>query len=288
MWQVIAEENMHCNECHHRISADAICLSQLPTQLTNGLRRRRLRKVLYRLRGMPIERQGRPVLRQILDHWYTPKGETPEGILCGHCGSVLPTGTRSYVQKYFAWPYFRQAHENEKDTGNSDNSNGSGVAGAAGTAGARSARQAASAAWESLSSDLKGLFRTRGVGGSRGLRSDAMAKRLYRSIPEGIRNQGEAAIRKFLKEHHASHIKSVKNAPQWAKRPSNVVWERIKQNLARGSRNMTGAEVSAAKTTVRTVAIKATFRGVAKGGIFAALVEAPIAGVENALHWKPW
>lgn len=113
-----------------------------------------------------------------------------------------------------------------------------------------------------------------------------MAQRLFMSIPESIRNQGEAAVRKFLKDNQASHIKSVRNAPLWAKRPSNIVWEKAKQNVARGSRNMTGAEVTATRSAVRTAAIKATAKGVAKGGIFAALVEAPLAGVENALHWK--
>ena len=74
--------------------------------------------------------------------------------------------------------------------------------------------------------------------------------------------------------------------PGWARRPSNIVWENEKLNLSRGSRNMTAKEVAAVKSANRVSGISATTRGVAKGGAIAAVIEAPVAGVENFLHWK--
>ena len=157
----------------------------------------------------------------------------------------------------------------------------------AGVASGSAAKRAQAGAWNNLSAETQMQFRTRGLGRGIGPRSPAMARRFYETrVPASIRNQGEDAVRNFMKGKDASHIKPVSNKPAWAKRPSNIVLEDSYTNRARGSRNMTRADLNAVEKAGRRAGIRATFRGVAKGGIFAAALEAPIAGLENFFHWR--
>ena len=41
MWNVIAEEDMDCTECRHKIRAGSKCLSQMPGDMPDGFRRRK-------------------------------------------------------------------------------------------------------------------------------------------------------------------------------------------------------------------------------------------------------
>ena len=122
------------------------------------------------------------------------------------------------------------------------------------------------------------------------MRTDAMAQRLYESIPKGVRNLGENGVKDFMHGKHASHIKSVVNAPNKAKWPGNVTWESSSKNAARGSRNMTASEIadarSAARASAINVGLKSTLRSAARGAVIAAVIEAPISGLENFLHWR--
>ena len=132
---------------------------------------------------------------------------------------------------------------------------------------------------------------TGGLGRGLGLRSRVMARRLYeKEVPVGIRNMGEHAVRDFLKGRHFSHVKSVAKAPGAARAPSNVVLEDATANLSRGSRNMTSAQLAAAKSAGRASAIKVGAKAAAKGGVkaglFAAAVEAVVSVPENILHYK--
>ena len=137
---------------------------------------------------------------------------------------------------------------------------------------------------------MRKKFQTAGLGGARGVRTEAMAQRLYESLPKGVRNLGEEAVKEFMNGKHASHIKSVANAPGRAKWPSNVLWEKAGKNIARGSRNMKASEISGAKSAARgsaiNVGLKSTLRSIARGGAIASAIEAPIAGLENILHWR--
>ncbi len=183
MWQAIAEENMHCSECQHKIPTHAACLSQMPLQLPEGVRRKGHANFCVGCATCQSNGKADPCYVRYLDHWYTRKEKAPEDLPCGHCGTAIPKGMRTYTQRYFAWPYLRRQPEIASETDQADNSSSAGASGSAGFAGARSARQANAGAWQNLSSDLKRLFRTRGVGGSRGVRSETMAQRLFMSIP---------------------------------------------------------------------------------------------------------
>ncbi len=282
MWKVITEEDIRCRECSHRIAAKSACLSQLPQQLPEGVRRQSFENFcvtcsVCESKGKVVSCYGRR-----LDHWYTRQEVAPEGTHCLQCGSDLPEDTRTYMHDFYAWP------EIEAIPGNSqfEDVATAGEAGAAGVASARFASQVRAGAWHNLPPQMKWMFRIRGLGGKRGFRSEAMAQRLYETIPQTIRNQGPSAVRNFLKGRSASHIKSVANAPNLARQPGNIVWENVRTNVTRGSLNMTGAEIAKANSAVSKAAVRAAVKGAAKGGILTALVEAPIAGAENVLHWR--
>ena len=111
--------------------------------------------------------------------------------------------------------------------------------------------------WDDLTPGTRRLFQTRGLGRGLGTRTSTMARRIYGNcVPPIIRYMGEDAVRNYLKENHFSHKRSVANAPQRAKAPSNIVLENVRKNLARGRRNMTAAEVEAAKSAGLAWAIK--------------------------------
>ena len=145
--------------------------------------------------------------------------------------------------------------------------------------------------WDNLTPGTRRLFQTRGLGRGLGSRTPTMAQRLYeKSVPRVIRNTGENAVSDYLKGKQFSHKMSVANAPQRAKASSNIVLEKVRENVARGRRNMTSAEAAAAKRAGRASAskilAKSALKSGAKAGVIAAAIEAPIAGMENYLHWR--
>ena len=149
----------------------------------------------------------------------------------------------------------------------------------------------APATWHNLSRSTQMLFRTGGLGRGLGLRSPAMAQRLFETqVPAAVRSMGEHAVRDFLERKHFSHVRSVANAPSRAKAPSNVILENAKVNLSRGSRNMNNAARIVAKTANRDSAIKTGARVAAKNGAKAGLavaaLEAAVAIPENVLHYR--
>ena len=65
-------------------------------------------------------------------------------------------------------------------------------------------------------------------------------------IPSAVRNLGENAVLRFVDGKHASHIRSVFNAPDGMLEHANIVWEAAKKNLARGPADMTPMELAKA------------------------------------------
>ncbi|MCY3652497.1 MAG: hypothetical protein OXG89_05640 [bacterium] len=65
-------------------------------------------------------------------------------------------------------------------------------------------------------------------------------------IPAVVRNLGESAVLKFVEGKHAGHIKAVANAPEKMMEHANIVWERAKDNLARGAADMNTMELAKA------------------------------------------
>ena len=113
--------------------------------------------------------------------------------------------------------------------------------------------------------------------------------KLFELIPDGVK-LSEKHIVEFIKKHEVSHIKSIKNNPAKAGDVSNVVFEISSKNRARGSRNMSRAEVQSARfnNTITGIkcGLKTTVSTAAKGALFGALLELPITTVENILHVK--
>ena len=296
MWQVTVEEYMTCTECNHEISSGTECLSQMPPEMPENFRRSKYENFCISCTLCDQTRSGmaRRGLQPLEDCYvrhltisirHTPdQMKTKEPVPCAYCSQTIRKNTKTFVQKIYAWPEDDVESESEGRREHVSRVFSGASSGA-------SSFRSGSGRWHNLSPKTQDLFRMRGLGRGLGSRSPAMAQRLYeQSIPKSVRNAGDGAVREFLKGKDASHIRSVSNAPGQARQPSNIVWENAHTNRARLGRNMTTAEVTAAKSANRT----STFTSVAKsaagraarGGIFAVVTEAPIAGVENYLHWK--
>ena len=282
MWHVIAEEDLICNECRHDIPAGSECLSQMPVDMPEKFSRGKYQNFCISCPKCDLEKVELPCYARRLDHWYTVRKTTEESVRCGHCDRTIPEGTRTVAQKIYVWP----EAETKSGADGSPSPIGSAVAGAA-----DGAAKSRSGGWHNLGNVTKQKFKTAGLGRSRGIRSVSEAQHFYEtSIPRIVRNGGEGAVKEFLKGKQASHLKSVANAPNQAKAASNVIWENTNKNAARGGRNMSANELSAAKSALRSSAINATLKsalkGAARGGFIALATEAPVAGLENYLHWK--
>ena len=288
MWTVNAEEGMRCNECLHEIAEGSICLSQIPPVVPEGFHRRNYQNFCIACEGCnsnveELREDTPPCFALWLDHWYTSREQAPATVDCGYCGAAINRGTITVAQEFFDWPP-PEVDLNSERGGASASGSPAGVA-IAGTGIPRPA-----GGWENLSRATQRRFKVGGLGRDLGSRSEAMAQRLYDSVPKEVRNLGEEAVKRFLKGKDASHIRSVSNAPGRARQPGNVVWEKSSLNRARGGRNMIPTEVAKAKSAGRLSGLSTVGRSMAsnaaKGGAIAALTEAPVSGVENFLHWK--
>ena len=282
MWHVIAEEKMLCSECLHRIPPGSRCLSQMPVGMPDGFRRWKYEN--YCITCPKCEEKGyeQSCYVRRLSHWYIHKETTGQDVSCGHCRRIVPEGTRTVAQKFYAWV--------EEEVESASHGTGTQSAGPA-TGAATAASKPTIGGWENLSNATQRKFSTAGLRGSHGIRTPRMAQRFYeRSVPQPIRNAGERAILDFLKGRDASHIRSVRNSPHLAKAPSNTTWEAASKNRARGANNMTMADQKAARSANFSSAVnagmKAVLRGAVRGGAVAAAMEAPVAGLENLFHWR--
>ena len=281
MWQVVAEEDIHCTECHHRISSGTVCLSQMPSRMPENFRRRKYEN--FCIECVECDTGTRACYVRRLNHWYAREEKTISPVNCGHCSENIPDGTRTVVQRLYAWPDFEADSESKNGPAHYG---GAAVGMAVGTA-----VKPAPAGWHNLSSSTQRRFQSGGLGRGLGARSPTMAQRLYeREVPEAIRSMGEPAVKEFLKRKHFSHINSVANTPGRAKAPSNIVLEDAGTNLSRGSRNMTSAGREAARSASRASAIrtgtKTAIKGGAKAGLIAAATEAAVSIPENILHYR--
>ena len=283
MWHVIAEEDLTCTECRHDIRAGSECLSQMPVGMPDKFHRLGYENFCIECAECGRKAGQPPCYVRRLDHWYTYTTKTKEAVGCGYCREPIPKGTWTVAQKLYAWPDPELESKNTQlDSGSADTG-----ARAAGAASAGAAKRAHSGSWHNLSSKTRRLFQTRGLGRGLGSRSAVTAQQFYEtSIPGAIRRQGESTVLHFTGAKQASHKRSVSKMPSLAKSPSNIVWEDAKKNISRGSRNMTTAELAAINKSANRASVLATAKGAAKGGLIAAAIEAPVAGLENFFHWK--
>ena len=102
MWQVIAEEDIYCTECHHRISSGTVCLSQMPSRMPENFRRRKYEN--FCIECVKCDTGTRACYLRRLNHWYTREEKTTSPVNCGYCSETIPDGTRTVVQGIYAWP----------------------------------------------------------------------------------------------------------------------------------------------------------------------------------------
>ena len=298
MWQMIAEPGLRCAECRHNIQPGRLCLSELPEETPAGVSRSDFKNYCI---GCPeCWRQGKHAC--YVRHLDSGRsiGQTPRSLPCARCGRRIGTGEKAGVDIYYEWP--------EAIAETASNRSVTATLGTATTAAGVDTliRGVRPILFNSLSDSLQDKFRNAGLGGERGVRTLAEAQHFYHdSLPYPVRILGEPTISQYLDGKHASHIQSVRNAPHLAASNDNIIWENAHDNLVRGAEDMTGWEQLSAKThnaydTVQIVrqqgdtnafdASNIVFRdclsSAATTALYAGLLEAPVAAIENYIHYQ--
>lgn len=281
MWQMIAEPGLRCDECRHSIQPGRLCLSELPEEMPAGFSRGDFKNYCI---GCPqCWTQGKHAC--YVRHLDSGRniGKTPRSLPCARCGRRIGAGEKAGVDVYYEWP---EGTEERTLT----------AASLVGTATAAVGvdiliRGVPDGSFANLSDSLQSKFTAAGLGGERGIRTAAEAQSFYQeSVPYSIRNLGEDAIRRFLDGKDASHIQSAHNAPHLAASNDNILWESSGLNRARGAADMTGSEQLRAGASNVFDASQVIFRdcleSAATTALFATLLEAPVAAIENYIHYQ--
>lgn len=283
MWPMIAEPGLRCAECRHHIQPGRLCLSELPEETPSGVSRRDFQNYCI---GCPeCWRQGKHACYVRYLEAGGSTGKTPRSLPCARCGRRIGAGEKAGVDRYYEWP------EAVDET--------AGGQAAAAVIGAATAvagvdtliRGVPNGSFSNLSDGLQQKLVNAGLGGERGVRTLAEAQGFYQdSIPYPIRNLGEGATRQFLDGKDASHIQSAQNAPHLADHSGNLLWENSGLNRARGTENMTGREQWQANASnafdASTIVFRECLQTGAMAAFYAALLESPVAAVENYYHYQ--
>ncbi len=287
MWQMIAEPGLRCSECRHVIQPGRLCLSELPEETPRGVFRGDFANYCV---GCPeCWRRGRRACYVRRLESGNDVGKLPRALPCARCARRMPAGDKAGMQTYYDWPEAAQ----ETRTRTSSGGGRSATASTLGTAvGADTLiRGVPSASFEELGNGLQRKFAGAGLGGERGYRALTEAQAFYQdSAPYPVRNLGGDAVQRYLEGKDASHIQSWENAPSLARNSGNILWERSDLNRARGSENMTGWEELGARSTNAFDASAVVFREcletAAMTALYGALLEAPVAALENIIHHR--
>ena len=283
MWQMIAEPGLRCSECRHNIQPGRLCLSELPEETPAGVSRSDFRNYCI---GCPqCWAQGKHACYVRHLDFGGSVGKTPRSLPCARCGRRIGAGEKAGVDVYYEWP---EGTESGLTGGRL-----SAVVGAAAAAAGVDAliRGVPNGSFANLSDSLQSKFASAGLGGERGVRSVTEAQSFYHdSVPYSVRNLGEDAVRRFLDGKDASHIQSAHNAPHLAASNDNIIWESSGLNRPRGTVDMTGAEQLRAGATnafdAMQVVLRDCIESAAMAGLFAGLLEAPVAAIENYIHYQ--
>ncbi len=280
---MIAEPGLRCSECRHTIQPGRLCLSELPEETPPGVSRGDFRNYCI---GCPqCWAQGKYAC--YVRHLNSGKsvGKTPRSLPCARCGRRIGAGDKAGVDIYYEWP--------EGTEGGLTGGRLSSVVGVATAAAGVDTliRGVPDGSFANLSDSLQSKFVSAGLGGERGTRSVAEAQNFYHdSVPYSVRNLGEDAVGRFLDGKDASHIQSAHNAPHLVASNDNVIWENASLNRARGAENMTGVEQLQAYAGNAFDTAQLVFRGciesAAMTGLYAGLLEAPVATIENYIHYQ--
>ena len=283
MWPMIAEPGLRCAECRHTIQPGRLCLSELPEETPAGVSRGDFKNYCI---GCPeCWRHGKHACYvRYLDSGRNT-GTTPRSLPCARCGRRIGSGEKACVDIYYEWP------------GETED-NRSGLLTKAGVAGLATASQVGTiirgipdGSFANLTDSLQRKFMDAGLRPEHGIRTTAEAQALYQeSVPTLVRNYGEDAVKAFLKNKDASHIQSIHNAPHLATESGNILWENSAINRARGAEDMRGWEQFTATTSNAFDAAQIVMRECATNavtsGLLAGLLEAPVATIENYIHYQ--
>ena len=162
------------------------------------------------------------------------------------------------------------------------------------------AQAAASAAWgafvtlqeavplfKDLSPTLKAKFAMAGMHGA-WRPVDAAGAFYESSIPFTVRNLGEDAVLAFVDGKHAGHIEAVANAPGRMADAANIVWERARDNLARGAADMTPLELAKANALnalhATGIVMTEALQTAAVAGCIGMALEGVVSVTENLIY----
>lgn len=283
MWQMIAEPGLRCAECRHNIQPGRLCLSELPEETPGGVSRSDFKNYCI---GCPeCWRYGKHAC--YVRHLDSGRniGQTPRSLPCARCGLRIGAGEKAGVDIYYEWPSETEDSHNRIMT-------------QASVAGLSSAAQVGTiirgvpnGSFDNLTDSLQRKFMDAGLRSEHGIRSATEAQALYQeSVPSFVRNYGEDAVRQFLQSKDASHIQSVHNSPHLATDTGNILWENSAINRARGSADMTGWDQFTTQSNNAFGATQIVMRECATAavtsGLLAALLEAPVASIENYIHYQ--
>lgn len=283
MWPMIAEPGLRCAECRHSIQPGRLYLSELPEETPAGVSRGDFKNYCI---GCPqCWTLGKHAC--YVRHLDSGRnvGKTPRSLPCARCCRRIGAGEKASVEIYYDWP-------GETADERSGVLTKSGIAGLAAAAQVGTIiRGVPDGSFANLTDSLQRKVMDAGLRTEHGIRNAAEAQVLYQeSVPAFVRNYGEDAVRQFLHGKDASHIQSVHHTPHLAMDPGNILWENSAINRARGAADMTGWEQFTAQAgnsiDAAAIVMRECADAAVTSGLLAALLEAPVASVENYIHYQ--
>ena len=283
MWSMIADPGLSCAECRHDILPGRLCLSELPEETPAGVSRGDFKNYCI---GCPqCWSQGKHACYvRHLDSGGSV-GKTPRNLPCARCGRRIGARENACVDIYFEW-------SGEAEDGPDDRLAKTGIAGLATAAQVGTvARGVPDGSFANLTESLQRKFMDAGLRPELGARTVSEAQAFYgESVPMFVRNYGEDAVRLFLHGKDASHIRSVHGSPLLASDTGNILWEASNTNRGRGASDMTGGELFAARSSnffdASHIVMRECANAAAMSAFIAALLEAPVSGIENYIYYR--
>ena len=283
MWPMIAEPNLHCSECRHPIQQGRLCLSELPEETPPGVYRADFQNYCI---GCPAcWAQGKHACYVRHLESSNSSSPAPRSLPCARCGRKISAGEKVPAEIYYEWP------EVTEESATAKNSAATAAIIATATNSETMIRGVPSGSFEDLGITLQRKFSAAGLGGERGFRTTAEAQSFYnQSVPAPIRNLGPEAVKDYLGDKHASHIRSYSNSPELVKVDQNILWDNPTRNQALGAQDMSQANRLQAHGANSFDATRIIFRDCLKSAgiaaLVAALMEAPVATIENYYNYQ--
>ena len=257
MWQITAPEPLACAGCEHPIAGGQLILSDAPVELPPRTPRNWFRHFHLGCEECESESCCYQTYASM-----QPTHVAEEEANCAYCGEAIWKG------QHLTYDYSLIVRGNDGTPGEPS----SALAVLLGRVTTKLTP------FERLSRATQQRFIQ---AGGRSRLSFAQARALYNRMPWATRAQGERGILRALRGRHFSHIRSVRNRPDLAASPENIILENAAKNLRRGARDMSRLDRLSARASST---LSATGRVAAKSALLAALLEAPISAAENTIR----